>query len=217
MIAFKFLARGAVGPFTGFQWPTPSAAEPGKWVEAPSEGFPGRGIHACLVEHLPYWLEEELWEVELPEVVQRASTQLIAMRGRLLHQVTGWTGSVGWEFGQACAIRTRDAAAELLRKNHRGEDADQLLAGPNLVELARAARAIAGRNEADFLNNIAGYVADAAHFANLRDFACASYIAAELARVSTRSAEALVSERAWQGRWIASRLNLTADDSTAAL
>jgi len=217
MIAFKFLARGAVGPFSGFQWPTPSASAPGKWIEGPAEKLPARGIHACLLEHLSYWFDDELWEVELADVVEQAPTQVIAARGRLLRRVTAWTRALACEFGQACAIRVRDSAAHLLRKAGRGEDADQLLSQANLVQLERAARAISTLSKTDVLGNIAGYVADTAVFANANDFSAASYIAVELARVSTGSAEAMLSERAWQGRWIAARLNLAAADSSASL
>ena len=63
MIAFKFLARGAVGPFTGFAWPTPMASSPGGWVEVPPEALPDRGIHACLADHLSFWVDDELWIV----------------------------------------------------------------------------------------------------------------------------------------------------------
>ena len=41
MMAFKFLARGAVAPFTGFAWPTDGA-----WVEAPARSQDA-WIHAC--------------------------------------------------------------------------------------------------------------------------------------------------------------------------
>ena len=212
MIALKFLARGAVGPFTGFHWPTPSPSAPGEWIEASPEKLPARGIHACLIEHLSYWLEDELWEIELGQVVRRAPTQLVASRGRLVRQVIGWTISLGQQLGQACATRVRDSAVALLRQAGRGAEADQLISCPNLLELARVAQAISVRSKTDFSDNIAGYVADTASASSARDFPAASYIAAEFARVATGSAEAARSERAWQGRWIAARLDLAPAD-----
>ena len=47
--AYKFLAPGAVGPFSGFAWPT---GTPGPWVEAVPHTC-ATGVHACLVEDLP--------------------------------------------------------------------------------------------------------------------------------------------------------------------
>ena len=208
MIAFKFLARGAVGPFTGFAWPMPTASSPGTWVEVAPELLPDRGIHACLADHLTYWVHEELWIVELGDVVQRLSGQLISSRGRLLKR-TAWAREVANQLGKACTFRARDAAAELLRRNGRVQEANGLLGCSELIELQAVARAISVPCKTDSLANLAGYVADAATFAKLGDIGTVAYIVAELARVSTGTIEASASERAWQGRWIAERLELS--------
>ena len=208
MIAFKFLARGAVGPFTGFAWPMPTASSPSTWVEVAPELLPDRGIHACLADHLTYWVDEELWIVELGDVVQRLSGQLISSRGRLLKR-TAWAREVANQLGKACTFRARDAAAELLRRNGRVQEANGLLGCSDLVELQAVARAISVPCKTDSLANLAGYVADAATFAKLGDIGTVAYIVAELARVSTGTIEASASERAWQGRWIAERLELS--------
>ena len=61
MIAYKFLRAGRVGPFSAFQWP-----EPDVWVRAaPELAACRRGIHACRPSDLPWWLADELWEIEL--------------------------------------------------------------------------------------------------------------------------------------------------------
>src|SRR5215468_3940090 len=129
MIALKFLARGAVGPFTGFTWPTPTSSGPGAWVEVPADALPDHGIHACLTDDLSFWIDDELWIVELGDLVQRSSDQLISSRGRLL-QRTAWAREVANEFGKACAFKARDAAAQLLRRNRRVLEADRLLSCP---------------------------------------------------------------------------------------
>ncbi len=52
--AYKFLKKDGTAPFSGFVW------QQRVWVRA--EGTPracSRGIHACRVEDLPYWLGEE--------------------------------------------------------------------------------------------------------------------------------------------------------------
>jgi len=213
MIAFKFLALGAVGPFTGFAWPTPTRSGPGAWVEVPPESVPNRGIHACLTDDLSFWLDDELWIAELAGPVQRSSDQLISSRGRLL-QRTAWARDVAIELGKACTFKARDAAARVLQGNGRATDADRLLSCSNLVELKGVAREISGPCKTDSLANLAGYVADAATFANVGEVATVTYIVAEFARASA-GATAAASERAWQGRWIAERLKLPQPDARA--
>lgn len=100
MIAYKFLRPGAVAPFGRFTWPT---GEPGPWVEAqPSVCV--TGVHACRREHLPYWLAEELWEIELDGVLE-AERKLVAHRGRLVRRVEAWDDAAAEAFGAACAAR----------------------------------------------------------------------------------------------------------------
>jgi len=217
MIAFKFLARGAVGPFTGFEWPTPSASSPGAWVEVPPASFPNRGIHGCLVEQLPYWLDEELWEAELDGVVHHAPMQVITSRGRLLRRVVSWTEEVAAELARACLFKARDAAADLLQRNRRGKDADQLSACADVAQLERAARAMSTTGEANSLANLIGYVADAAKRAKMNHVGTVCYVTADLARVASGCTEAAVSERIWQGRWIAARLQLPQTDSARSV
>jgi hypothetical protein len=108
LIAYKFLARGAVGPFSGFRWPTGS---PGPWVEGRTDGRLAcfSGIHGCAVEHLPYWLHDELWEVELEEPIT-APHKLVAPRGRLLGRLDAWDADSRSAFGLACVERVRPLA-----------------------------------------------------------------------------------------------------------
>jgi hypothetical protein len=103
VIAFKWLARGAMAPFTGVRWPL------AEWVSAPAGGPEGSGVHACRIAHLPWWLDEELWRVELDGSVIERETQLEARRGRLLDRVTSWDPDA---FAQACAARAAALAAE---------------------------------------------------------------------------------------------------------
>jgi hypothetical protein len=88
MIVCKFLAKGAIGPFTGFAWPLPSDQGEGPWVEA--EKFPNEGVHGLDIDDLAYWLHDELWIVELGGSILRAPTQIIASRGRLVRRVDRW-------------------------------------------------------------------------------------------------------------------------------
>jgi hypothetical protein len=102
LIAYKFLATGAVGPFTGFRW------QPDVWVEA-HEAAPCRsGVHACRPKHLPMWLDSELWEIELDGEVIEGERKLVAQRGRLTHRIERWSPDLAREFGRFCARRTRE-------------------------------------------------------------------------------------------------------------
>jgi hypothetical protein len=101
MIAYKFLASGAVAPFTGFLW------EPGAWVVADSPEPCRRGIHACRLRDLPIWLGDELWEMELEGDVVQQERKLVASRARLTRRIESWTPTLAQEFGRFCARRTR--------------------------------------------------------------------------------------------------------------
>jgi hypothetical protein len=101
VIAYKFLAAGAVGPFTGFEWPV------GEWIEADAADPCRRGVHACRTRDLPVWLDDELWEVELEGAVIEQERKLVAPRGRLTRRIEGWTPDTALAFGRFCARRAR--------------------------------------------------------------------------------------------------------------
>ena len=102
MIAYKFLERDAVAPFTGFHWPV------GEWVEAAAVEPCRAGIHACRAADLPIWLGRELWEIELGGEVIEQERKLVAPRGRLSRHIDGWNEQAALEFGRFCARRTRE-------------------------------------------------------------------------------------------------------------
>jgi hypothetical protein len=109
MKAFKFLRTGAVGRFSGFEWPLPDNGA-GEWVEA--EPTPCMsGVHACRPEQLPYWLDDELWQVELDGRVLEAGHKLVAQRGRLARRVDEWDERVIDEFAHACLDHLTERAA----------------------------------------------------------------------------------------------------------
>jgi hypothetical protein len=108
--AFKFLARGAVGPVSGFVWPAPKPGRPGSWIEAREPlHLCASGIHACAVQQLAHWLHEELWVVELDGQLVAGHDSVVAERGRLTRQVEAWVGGGAARFAKAA----RDHAAEL--------------------------------------------------------------------------------------------------------
>src|SRR5579871_3714445 len=141
MVAYKFLRSGRLGPFSGFAWP-----EPGEWVRVrprAASDLCRNGIHACRVKDLPWWLSEELWEIELDGDVHVAEHKLVARAGRLSGRVDRWTAACGEEYADACAWRARDCAVETLRRGKHLEAASELAACSTLDEVLRAARRLA--------------------------------------------------------------------------
>jgi hypothetical protein len=102
LIAYKFLATGRIARFTGFRW------EPDVWVEAAAAARCEEGIHACRVQDLPIWLDDELWEIELAGDLIAGERKVVATRGRLTRRVESWTPVLAREFGRFCLRRTRE-------------------------------------------------------------------------------------------------------------
>jgi hypothetical protein len=190
VIALKFLAAGAVAPFTGFQWPSR-----GEWVSAPSDRADA-WIHACRVQDLPYWLDEELWRVELDAPVRETRYQIAAPRGRLVERVEAWSSSLAREFAEACAWRARDVALpHLAPAIHDTIAGAASLGAIAAVEVARGSLAGA-------------YLADTVKYAREALPALTSYVAAVLSSSLGGGLASFEAERAWQARWLAERLGL---------
>jgi hypothetical protein len=103
--AFKFLLPGAVGPFTGFGWPT------GAWVDAEGPLDPCVcGVHGVAREHLVRWLQPELWRIELAGDRLETDGVIVAERGRLLERVEGWNLDTARELMEDCVARGHELA-----------------------------------------------------------------------------------------------------------
>lgn len=191
MIAYKFLARGAVSPFSGFRWP-----EPGEWVGARE----GRDelVHACRREDLPYWLDDEAWRAELEPPVREFRYQIASPRARLVARIAGWDPSFEREYARACLMRTRDLASPHLDPKLRG-----VLEGLDQPQAITDALGSAGA-----IPLAAWYVSDAANYALQLRTATVSYIACLLASTLHGGLAAFESERAWQAGWLGERLGL---------
>jgi len=189
VVAYKFLRSGAVGPFSGFRWPRPAGDRPGEWVEGGgTAGVCDDGIHACEARHLPLWIWEELWAVELDGPLQPGRAKLRARRGRLLHRVDRWSPVSARAFADACAGRAEEhVAAPGGAATAAGMAAD-----------GRAAAAAAANSEDPYVT--------------ARGAAVCAYIAATTAlRVAGHAAYR--AERAWQAEWLLS----TADGPESGL
>ncbi|HMJ53079.1 MAG TPA: hypothetical protein VK540_13415 [Polyangiaceae bacterium] len=181
MTTYKFLARGAVGPMSGFKWPEPQAPAFGAWVDAEgSLELCVRGAHVCRAVDLAYWLHDELWETQVDGEQMEGIDCLVVRRARLVGRIDAWQKGGATGFAEACA-----------------EHAAELAARPALPGAARSDRA------QEFVR---AYIDDA-RFAARSGYVAVSAFAAALAvgKLGEPSDEeaAYRRERLWQADWIA--------------
>ena len=203
MIALKFLRAGRVGRFSGFRWP-----QAGLWVRPPADGSACRhGVHACRVEDLPWWLDEELWEIELEGDVIIGRHKLLAPAGRLVSRVDAWTPGLANDYGVACGWRARDHAVRALDRAARPAAAAALLACTTLDEVLTTARRLLEDSPAQRISlTMAG---DGAFRAISGAPPTSAYIAAHAAR-HVDGGSGYATERAWQSNWLSTHLALDA-------
>jgi len=201
MIAYKFLRAGRIGPFSAFQWP-----EPGERVYAERDlAACKRGVHACRPSDLPWWLADELWEVELDGPVQVDEHKIIAPSGRLRSQIEGWTPACAQEYAHACAWRAHERAVQALTRAGHQHGAEQLAACATLDDVQALARRLAEDiPETPISVRIAG---DGALCALTGAPAASAYISAHAAMRLDGTA-GYADERAWQSHWLVERLGL---------
>ncbi len=216
MLAYAFLAKGAREPLSAFVWPLPGSREPGPWVDL--SDAPNEALRGYAPADLPYWLDEELWTIELTGALTERDHLLLAERARLVSRLDSWTDSAAWEFVTACARRVARQAAAALREEGRADAALQLEEATDLAALESAALAVADGESAGA--TFAGYVTDVCFYA--RDASTAAHAAGIAAKMAAYAlagdasdpagAERLANERAWQADWLVDRLGLSRDD-----
>jgi hypothetical protein len=121
--AYKFLQPGAIAPFTAVSWPQPADDGEADWLDAGSVDPCRRGVHACATKDLPFWFQDELWEVELDGDVQRLGHKLAARRGRLVRRVDAWSPEAARAFSLACAERAAGYARASVEVSGHAADA----------------------------------------------------------------------------------------------
>lgn len=208
MIAYKFLAGGRVGPFSGVTWPPAR-----EWLQASGgDRACSPRVHACRVEDLPEWMDHELWRVELAGDVRVDCGKLVADRGRLLERVATWDLELMAAFAEACALRARDAALTLLAA---GAARDTLASCTTAEQLADAAARLVDLDPDEA--RAVGYAGDAArHALGARaepgtaptHAAVNGFIAAHAAAFAEDALAGVGRERAQQAQWLAQRLGL---------
>lgn len=203
---WKFLRPGAVSPFAGYIWPV------GEWVTADASDICRAGFHACRLADLPYWLADEMWEVELGFPVQKSRHKITARSARLISRVVGWTPDRSSELAVACVGRTVEhTVAELLECGL--DDAASRMADAEEQQWDRVAREcaeLASARGAWQAVKLCCYVSDAIEAVASYPVASVAYIAARAAhqRSSAESDDPYAAERAWQATWLAENLRL---------
>jgi hypothetical protein len=203
-IAYKFLKHGGVSPFAGFTWDVSEEGKPGAWQEV--EGLLAmceNGIHACRPEHLPYWLDDELWMVEVAGIAVEDDHKLVARRARLVRRIDGWTPRTARAFARACTLRAREHAAQALRRGGRDSEAAQLMGCRSFARIRSVGLVL------EDVGPACGYAADVGEVGVLPGLhALAADMAAYTAAVGANEADAYAAERAWQARWLVRALGL---------
>jgi hypothetical protein len=202
--AYAFLDSERRSYVTDTAWPPV-----GEWLEA------GNAVRACSADELPWWLDEQLWEVELDGAVRPLGRALTASRARLVRHVDAWSDSVAIELVAVCARRVRDEAVRALHEAGRNEDASALARAVAPDEIEATAAPIAGGDAGP--SRLAGLAADVVLYARdasapVRAVAVAAYVAAfALAGGDKRAPgyqEGFDAERRWQAGWLKDRLRL---------
>jgi len=168
------LAKGAKGPFSGFEWPRSPSGEPGPWIQVEGPlGLCTNGCHVCRPVELAHWLHDELWELETQGEELEALDCLVVRRARLVRRIDAWHLGGAAHFGEACAQHAAELAARAPR--------DFAIAAQPYIEDA-------------LLSARAGFVAVGAH---------ASALAVCKLSDPAREYAAYRRERVWQSEWIA--------------
>ena len=219
MRAYKFLDHSGRAVFSGFRWPVPGPGDDaGPWVETGGVVPCREGVHGCRPSALGFWLNEELWGIELAGDVVEVGTKVVAPRGRLVRRIGGWAGGAAREFAETTAFRARDTAIAFCRNaSGLGSDGLEALAactdyGELQTRALAAYESLPGGSEEQ---TSVGFVRDAAHFLDVHIChapfisACAAGHAAS-ARTGSRAdwEAAVTAERSWQSAWITDRLAL---------
>lgn len=212
---YKFLAAGAIGPEDRRHWPTPAPGRAARWVQvAEAQEVAARAVDACRVDQLPFWLEDELWEFEFDGGYEEVDRRVVGVRGRLVRRIESWNASSAAEFAAACAQRSKQHAAQVLRRYGAPDEAELLLATDDVAELMAAAYGRAAELGSDVM-----VVVHDAGDAALAEYAgmSPSLVALVAARTAASAAKASHAspgaaedeERLWQASWLADRLDLS--------
>jgi hypothetical protein len=155
-------------------------------------------VFACRSDDLPYWVDRELWLIQLAGPVREARRRDLVPRARLAARIEAWSPEVHRRYAVACARHARDLALPALPAGL----SDRIARLDDPVALAAAMHA------APEPSAVAGYLGDTAALAGKGDPAAASYLACLVAGAVRGDAAGFHAERAWQARWLSEQLAL---------
>jgi len=183
---------------------------PGVWVEA-------QGLSACERRHLPLWIWEELWEIELDGDIVARAHKLRASRARLHRPVETWSPDTAKAFARECARSAAAHAAGPLR-DAGFADAAAVFADAADLDAVRQVTDELGEDLAPELRHPVGMASDAAETALDATASDDPYVAvkggAECAYISAMTAARVhgaggyESERDHQADWLSAKLEL---------
>ena len=215
MRAFKFLGRDGSTIISGVTWPLPDGPRPGRWLDVGTVRPCREGVHACRVEHLAYWIHQELYEIELAGEIVASHHKVVAPRGRLLRRLEPWSAGVAKELAVWCAWRVREAAVTLLREEGDDAGADRFAAATTMGELVAAAPPAVANPVTSVAATVAALASDAAAASATTHYAGAPFIAScaagyAAAKEDDQAAydQGYATERRAQSEWLAGRLEL---------
>jgi len=133
MRTYKFLAKGAVGPISGFAWPSPRGGAPGAWIEVAGPlALCVRGVHVCQTSDLAHWMHDELWETEAdgdrPADRIDGLDCIVVRRARLVRRIDAWSEGGAARLAAACIARATQLVGSAADENARGFLDDATLA-----------------------------------------------------------------------------------------
>src|SRR5262245_57728100 len=114
----------------------------GQWLQ------PGDSVRACSAGDLAWWLDAQLWEVELEGDVTQVGRALTAPRARLVRLVDAWSEAIATELVAVCARRVRDQAVRALHEAGRAKDASVLEQAETPEEIEAAAAPVGNGDDA---------------------------------------------------------------------
>jgi hypothetical protein len=208
LVSLRAGGRSALGSLV---WPAPGS-EGGSWVAAGVDGEP-RDVRGFEASQLPWWLDDEIWVVELAGQVQASGRILLAERARLVRRVEGWDAEAQDAFVAACGGRVAELAAAALEREGRSSEAAKLRSADDLESAAGELEGVAGAALlAGLARDVFFYHRDAGRGA--RGAGTAGYIAAHAAGGGDKTARGydagFEAERRWQAEWLSGRLGLDA-------
>lgn len=215
MRAYKFLNSDGCSLLTGHRWPLPQGTVPGSWIDVGAVRPCHQGVHACRPEDLPYWLDTDLWEIDLAGEIVEADHKVAAQRGRIVGRIDAWS-TVQSEFSEMSVWRTRDFAITAVTAEGRNDLAERLQSAVTLDQLTEFWDVAQEFDVDSPMGRAVGYVADGAEMAMTDEPSPAPFVAAVAAGFAAMYAKgdeasfhtAFATERSYQATWLACRLAL---------